>query len=101
MTKISIYYDNSLVKNKKLFNNTIDTLKLKYKDSIFINESSNVKFQIIFNERIIYSLDDHFGNESIIDDELINKIDSYIDNSISLNKSQNISAVDDIGIDDF
>ena len=101
MMKISIVYNESLLINPKLFNEAVDILKSRYDSSIILEKTNDNKFEIVFNNKIIYSSDDHFDLDFKIDDKLINKILNYIENAERLNKSKDISAVDDIGIDDF
>tara|TARA_Y100000590_G_scaffold452451_1_gene595634 strand:- start:837 stop:1142 length:306 start_codon:yes stop_codon:yes gene_type:complete len=101
MTEISIIYNESLVKNVDLFLKTIDKLKSIYGESVNLEKNDTEKFQILFNKRIIYCSDDHFDSEPQVDDKLIKKIPEYIENAEKINKSKDISSVDDIGIDDF
>ena len=101
MYKIYIIYDDKLIKDKKQFKNTVNKLKSIYNESIFFEVKSDVKFQIIFNEKVIYSLDDSFDPDLLIDKSVLKKINNYIENAIKLNKSKDISAVDDIWIDDI
>ena len=101
MYKIYIIYNDKLIKDNKQFKNTAKQLKSIYNESISFEVKSEVKFQIIFNEKVIYSLDDSFDSDLLIDESVLNKINNYIENAIKLNKSKDISAVDDIWIDDI
>lgn len=101
MNKISIIYNEDIIKDKKLFNKTLESLKLIYNDEIIFELSKDTKFQILFNNKIIYSLDDNFDSDALIDKDVLAKVENYIENSIKLSKSKDISRVDDIGIDDF
>lgn len=101
MYKINIKYDNKIIENKREFDNTLDKLKLIYGDLINFEITEDDKFKIIFNNKVIYSLEDSFDSTLLIDEKVLNKIDNYIENAIKLNKSKDISAVDDIWIDDF
>mgnify|MGYP001280474413 CR=1 FL=1 len=101
MNKISIIYNKEIIKDKKLFNKTVKIFKSFYDDDIIFKSSKDTKFQIIFNNKIIYSLDDNFDSDALIDKDVLIKANNYIENAIKLNKSKDISRVDDIGIDDF
>ena len=101
MYKIYITYDDKLIKDNKQFNNTVNKLKSTYNESIIFEVKSDVKFQIIFNEKVIYSLDDSFDPDLLIDESVLRKINNYIENAIKLHKTKDISAVDDIWIDDI
>ena len=101
MYKIYIIYDDKLIEDNKQFKNTVKKLKSIYNESISFEVKSEVKFQIIFNEKVIYSLDDSFVPNLLIDESVLKKINNYIENAIKLNKSKDISAVDDIWIDDI
>ena len=101
MYKIYIIYNDKLIKDNKQFKNTVKKLKSIYNESISFEVKSEVKFQIIFNEKVIYSLDDSFDPNLLIDESVLSKINNYIENAIKLNKSKDISAVDDIWIDDI
>ena len=60
-----------------------------------------IDFQISFNDRIIYTLDDNFDSDAKISNDVLDKALKTIENSIMLSKSKDISRVDDIGIDDY
>ena len=101
MNTIIVTYDNEIIENQKFFDKVIGELKELYTNNISFNVSKDIKFQILFNSKVIYSLDDNFDPDACIDKKVLDKAVSYIANSIILNKSKNISRVDDIGIDDF
>lgn len=101
MYSINIKYNDKLIENNKLFDELKDMLVLKHGKSIAFESQSKVKFQIIFNNKIIYSLEDSFDLDLGINESVLSKIDNYIENAITLNNSKDISAIDDIWIDDF
>ena len=98
---IFIHYNDKLIENQKMFDQTIKELKSLYKKTISFKKSKLIKLQIEFNNRIIYSLDDSFDSDALIDEGVLCKIENLIENSIKINQSRDISPVDDIGIDDF
>ena len=101
MYSINIKYNDKLIENNKLFDELKDMLILKHGKSIAFESQSKIKFQIIFNNKIIYSLEDSFDLDLGINESVLSKIDDYIENAITLNNSKDISAIDDIWIDDF
>jgi len=101
MYSINIKYNDKLIEDNKIFNNFKDMLISKHRELIAFESQSEVQFQIIFNNKIIYSLEDSFDLDLSINENVLSKIDTYIENAITLNNSKDISAVDDIWIDDF
>ena len=101
MFKIDLCYNKNLVDDKKYFTNIIKNLKNTYADNMSINENLNIDFQVIFNNKIIYTLDDNFDSDGKISNNVLDKACRSIENSIMLNKSKYISRVDDIGIDEY
>ena len=101
MYSINIIYNDKLIENKKKFNQFKDFLISKHGKLIVFEPQSKIQFQIIFNNKIIYSLEDSFNSDVSIDKSVLSKIDKYIENAITLNNSKDISATDDIWIDDF
>ena len=101
MYSINIKYNDKLIEDNKIFNNFKDMLISKHRELIAFESQSKVQFQIIFNNKIIYSLEDSFDLDLSINENVLSKIDTYIENAITLNNSKDISAVDDIWIDDF
>ena len=98
---INIKYNDKLIENNKMFNELKDILISKHGKSIFFESQSKVQFQIIFNDKINYSLEDSFDLDLGINESVLSKIENHIENAITLNNSKDISAIDDIWIDDF
>ena len=101
MSKIDLCYKKTLVNDKEYFSNFINNLKNLYGDDFNSIEDSSLDFQISFNDRIIYTLDDNFDSDAKISNDVLDKALKTIENSIMLSKSKDISRVDDIGIDDY
>ena len=101
MYKINLKYKVDLVEDEKYFSTFIDDLKELSNDSCLINESLAVDFEISFNDKIIYTLDDNFEEDSKITNIILDKSIKTVQNSIMFNKSKDVSRVDDIGIDDY
>ena len=80
MYSINIKYNDKLIENNKLFDELKDMLILKYGKSIAFESQSKIKFQIIFNNKIIYSLEDSFDLDLGINESVLSKIDNYIEN---------------------
>lgn len=101
MYKINLKYKVDLVEDEKYFSTFIDDLNELSNDSCLINESLAVDFEISFNDKIIYTLDDNFEEDSKITNIILDKSIKTVQNSIMFNKSKDVSRVDDIGIDDY
>ena len=101
MNKIDLCYKNTLVDDKEYFSNFINDLKNLYGDNFNSIEDSSLDFQVSFNSKIIYTLDDNFDSNAKISNNVLDKAFKTIQNSIMLSKSKDISRVDDIGIDDY
>jgi len=101
MYKINIKYNHKIIEDNKKFNASLDELKSIYDQNISFENQTKVKFQIIFNDKIIFCLEDSFDSDLLIDDLVLSKINAHIENAIKLNNSKDISGIDDIWIDDF
>ena len=101
MNKIDLCYKKTLVNDKDYFSNFINNLKKLYGDDFNSIEDSSLDFQVSFNSRIIYTLDDNFDSDAKISNNVLDKAFKTIENSIMLSRSKDISRVDDIGIDDY
>ena len=101
MYRIKIRYNEKLIEDNDQFDKIRIMLKSDYSNSISFEKKEDIKFEIIFNDKIIYTLDDSFESDLLIDDLVLSKVSNYIDNAIKQSNSKDIPAVDDIWIDDF
>jgi len=101
MNKITINYNEKLITDKKLFNSYVKNLKNLYPGQVTFILSSKHAFDLLFNDKLIYSLEDSFEEGLKIDNDILNKSLKNIENSINLSNSRNIPRVDDIGIVDY
>tara|TARA_Y100000590_G_scaffold420986_1_gene524208 strand:- start:487 stop:792 length:306 start_codon:yes stop_codon:yes gene_type:complete len=101
MYTIYITYNDKLIKDINQFNKTADSLKSLYGKAITFETNSDVMFQIKFNDKLIYCLEDSFDSNLLIDRSLLSKINNYIENAIKIHNSKDISPIDDIWIEDF
>lgn len=101
MYKINIIYNDKLIEDSNQFEKIRNILKSDYGNAISFEKNEDIKFEIKFNDKIIYSLDDSFESNLLIDNSVLIKINNYIENAIKQSNSKDISAVDDIWIDDF
>ena len=101
MYKINIIYNDKLIEDSNQFEKIKNILKSDYGNSISFKKNEDIKFEIKFNDKIIYSLDDSFESNLLIDNSVLIKINNYIENAIKQSNSKDIPAVDDIWIDDF
>ncbi len=101
MYKINIIYNDKLIEDSNQFEKIRNILKSDYGNAISFEKNEDIKFEIKFNDKIIYSLDDSFESNLLIDNSVLIKINNYIENAIKQSNSKDIPAVDDIWIDDF
>jgi len=101
MNKIIINYNEKLITDKKLFNSYVKNLKNLYPGQVTFILSSKHAFDLLFNDKLIYSLEDSFEEGLKIDNDILNKSLKNIENSINLSNSRDIPRVDDIGIVDY
>jgi len=101
MNKITINYNEKLITDKKAFNSYVKNLKNLYPSQVTFNLSSKHAFDLLFNDKLIYSLEDSFEEDLTIDNDILDKSLKNIENSINLSNSRDIPRVDDIGIVDY
>ena len=101
MNKINISYNSKLIEDKKLFKSYVEDLESLFSDQVTFTDSKENDFNLYFNDKLIYSLEDSFDENLSIDEEVLEKSKKYIENSISLSNSRDIPRVDDIGIVDY
>ena len=99
--KIKIVYNPSSIDDIELFNQRISNLKNDYKNDFVIEDSSKVSFDLFINDRLVYTLDDHFGNDKVTAKQLVDKIDQQIYQVKSTRKEKDSSKFDDLGLIDY
>ena len=98
---LKIVYDKSVIGDLELFNNKISVLKEDYKEDFIIEDSNEVAFNLYINNKLVYTLDDHFGNDEITTKHLVDKIDQQIYQVKSTRKEKDSSKFDDLGLIDY
>ena len=101
MHKITINYNEKIIADKKVFESYVKNLKSLYASQVTFNVSNKYAFNLLFNDKLIYSLEDSFVEDLTIDKDILDKSLKYIENSINLSNSRDIPKVDDIGIVDY
>ena len=101
MNKITINYNEKIIADKKVFESYVKNLKSLYPSQVTFNVSNKHAFNLLFNDKLIYSLEDSFVEDLTIDKDILDKSLKYIENSINLSNSRDIPKVDDIGIVDY
>ena len=101
MNNIIINFNKELVSDMKIFELFMNDLQNLYPNQVTFDSSVECAFNLFFNEKLIYSLEDSFDEELSIDKDILDKSIKYIENSINLSNSRNIPLVDDIGIVDY
>ena len=99
--KIKIVCNPSAIDDIELFNQRISNLKNNYKNDFVIEDSSKVSFDLFINDRLVYTLDDHFGNDKVTAKQLVDKIDQQIYQVKSTRKEKDSSKFDDLGLIDY
>tara|TARA_B100001250_G_scaffold221987_1_gene190385 strand:+ start:1582 stop:1929 length:348 start_codon:yes stop_codon:yes gene_type:complete len=101
MNEITINYNEKIIADKKVFESYVKNLKSLYPSQVTFNVSNKHAFNLLFNDKLIYSLEDSFVEDLTIDKDILDKSLKYIENSINLSNSRDIPKVDDIGIVDY
>lgn len=101
MNEITINYNEKIIADKKVFESYVKNLKSLYASQVTFNVSNKYAFNLLFNDKLIYSLEDSFVEDLTIDKDILDKSLKYIENSINLSNSRDIPRVDDIGIVDY
>ena len=101
MNEIIINYNEKIIADKKVFESYVKNLKSLYPSQVTFNVSNKHAFNLLFNDKLIYSLEDSFVEDLTIDKDILDKSLKYIENSINLSNSRDIPRVDDIGIVDY
>ena len=101
MNNITINYNKKLIFDKKTFKSYVENLQDLYPNQVSFNLSTKNSFDLLFNNKLIYSLEDSFDDDLTIDKEILDKSLKYIENSINLSNSRDIPRLDDIGIVDY
>tara|TARA_Y100000994_G_C15495401_1_gene361173 strand:- start:79 stop:387 length:309 start_codon:yes stop_codon:yes gene_type:complete len=99
--KIKIVYNPSTIDDIELFNQRISNLKNDYKNDFVIEDSSKVSFDLFINDKLVYTLDDHFGDDKVTTKELVDKINQQIYQVKSTRKEKDSSKFDDLGLIDY
>ena len=92
MSKIKLTYNEDLVEDTKYFSDFMNSIKELFGEQLLCNLSTTVDFEVNFN---------NFDCDGKITNSVLDKSLKTIQNSILLNKSKDVSRVDDIGIDDY
>ena len=101
MNEITINYNEKIIADEKVFESYVKNLKSLYPSQVTFNVSNKHAFNLLFNDKLIYSLEDSFVEDLTIDKDILDKSLKYIENSINLSNSRDIPKVDDIGIVDY
>ena len=99
--KIKIVYNPSSIDDIELFNQRISNLKNDYNNDFVIEDSSKVSFDLFINDKLVYTLDDHFGNDKVTTKQLMDKVDQQIYQVKSARKEKDSSKFDDLGLIDY
>ena len=101
MIKIKMLYNEEYIDNIEMFDNKIDSLKNKYRENFNIEKSNKIKFDLIINDKIVYTLEDNFSIDPVSTEIIIKKIDQHIYNVTSSRNTKDISKFDDVDIIDY
>ena len=101
MIKIKMLYNEEYIDNIEMFDNKIDSLKSKYREYFNIEKSNQIKFDLIINDKIVYTLEDNFSIDPVSTEIILKKIDQHIYNVISSKNTKDISKFDDVDIIDY
>ena len=99
--KIKIIYNTTSIESLELFNKKISHLKEDYANDFVIEESEDIKFNLLIDNKLVYTLDDYFGDDKMSTSILIDKIDQQIYQVKSTRKEKDSSKFDDLGLIDY
>ena len=99
--KIKIICNPSAIDDVELFNQRISNLKNDYNNDFVIEDSSKVSFDLFINDKLVYTLDDYFGDDKVTAKHLVDKIDQQIYQVKSTRKEKDSSKFDDLGLIDY
>ena len=100
--KIKILFNPDFIDSKSCFDEKILKYKNKYGDKFTLEEKNNKKFDLLINDKIVYTLDDSFSNvDSISTINIFEKVEKHIYNAISSKRKKNISKFDDVDLIDY
>ena len=99
--KIKILFNSSIIDCQKHFQDKIEKFKNKYGDNFTLEEKNNKKFDLLIDDRIVYTLDDSFNSENVSTKSIIEKVERHIYNAISSKRKKNVSKFDDVDLIDY
>ena len=99
--KINIKYNKNFIDDMESFQKKISNLENDYKNDFSIEESDEKKFDLLIDNKIVYTLDDNFNSEAVTTDILLDKIDQQIYQVKSTKKEKDPSKFDDLGLIDY
>ena len=99
--KIKIIYNSNIIDDLDLFKNETSKIQNQYKKEFLIEESNDVKLDLLINNKIVFTLDDSFDISPISTSLIIDKINHQIYSYKILKRSKQDSKFDDIGLIDF
>tara|TARA_B110000116_G_scaffold222310_1_gene201083 strand:- start:262 stop:567 length:306 start_codon:yes stop_codon:yes gene_type:complete len=101
MPKIDVYYNKRIIEDEKYFKSSIDDLKSKFSYDFILHETDKIDFEIKFNDKTVYSLDDNFDSFKSIDKKVLSKSKKMLQSAIISVKSKIYPSSDDMSIDDY
>ena len=101
--KIKILFNEVFIKDKLCFDEKILKYQSKYGDKFSLEENNDKKFDLLIDDKIVYTLDDSFDNDNnmVSTDYIFDKVDRHIYNAVSSKRKRNISKFDDIDLIDY
>ena len=100
MINIKITYNKKYIDDIPIFNDKINSLKVKYEERIVVVESRMKKFDLEIDGKIVYTLDDNFSIDPISTNTILKKIDFHIYSIKSSKRFINKSKFDDVDLID-
>ena len=99
--RVKIICNPSSIDDIELFNQKTSNLKNDYGNDFVIEDSSKVSFDLFINDKLVYTLDDYFGDDKVTAKQLVDKIDQQIYQVKSTRKEKDSSKFDDLGLIDY
>ncbi len=99
--KIKILFNSSIINNRDYFHEKINNYKDKYGDRFLLEEDNNKKFDLLIDDKIVYTLDDSFNKDHFSTKNIFEKVDRHLYNAISSKRKRNISKYDDVDLIEY
>ena len=101
MSRVDVYYNKAIIQDEEYFKSSINDLKSSFTYDFILHETDAIDFEIKFNNKTIFSLDDNFDTVKSIDKNVLLKSKKMLQSAVISIKSKVYPSSDDLSIDDY